>query len=226
MIGGHLGGHERIATDFAGCELLAHLGFLVIGQPGGHRPRGDEDRRDMAEGRRRHDQAGHDLVADAHVEGRVEGVVAQRDRRRHCDHVTREERQVHPRLALRDAVAHRGHAARDLRRGADFAQRGFDRLREGLERLVRREHVVIGRHDAHVGGAIACQRVLVLAHGRIGVGLIAAAEMRACGACIGSRLHPGKIVAARAFGAGADSVGHTGDCGIEGHRRGLSLLCI
>jgi hypothetical protein len=37
---------------------------------------------------------------------------------------SREQAQIHARLALGDAVAHRGHAAGDLRRSADLA-RGF-----------------------------------------------------------------------------------------------------
>jgi hypothetical protein len=36
----------------------------------------------------------------------------------HRDHVAREQRQLHAGLALRDAVAHRRHAARDLRHRA------------------------------------------------------------------------------------------------------------
>ena len=43
--------------------------------------------------------------------------------RRHGDHVAREQRQLHAGLALRDAVAHGGHAARDLRHAAGLARR-------------------------------------------------------------------------------------------------------
>ena len=89
----------------------------------------------MAEGQRADHQARHDLVADAEIDGRVEHVVRQRDRRRHGDHVAGEQRQLHARLALGDAVAHGRHAARHLRDAAGLARRLLDQGGIALEGL-------------------------------------------------------------------------------------------
>ena len=92
----------------------APAAFSLVGQARGHRPGRHEDRRQVAEGQRADQQAGHDLVADAEHQRGVEHVVRERDRGRHRDHVAAEERELHAVAALGDAVAHRGHAAGDL----------------------------------------------------------------------------------------------------------------
>ena len=66
------------------------------------------------------------------------------------DHIAREQRQLHALKALRDAVAHRRHAARDLRDRADLARRFADDVGITLVRRVRREHVVVGGDDADI----------------------------------------------------------------------------
>ncbi len=113
---------ELLAGDLLLGVKLPRLGAFRVGQAGGHRSGRDEHRRDVAEGQRRDHQAGHDLVADAEIDGRVEHVVRQADAGRHRDRVAREQRQLHAGLPLRDAVAHRRHAARDLRRAAGLAR--------------------------------------------------------------------------------------------------------
>ena len=75
----------------------------------------------MAEAQRADQQAGHDLVADAQHQGGVEGVVGQGDGGGHGDHVAGEQRQLHARLALGDAVAHGRYAAGHLGGGAGLA---------------------------------------------------------------------------------------------------------
>ena len=69
---------------------------------------------------------GHDLVADAEQQRRVEDVVRERDRRAHRDRVAREQAHLHAGQALRDAVAHRRHAAGDLRGRAERVRRVAD----------------------------------------------------------------------------------------------------
>ena len=54
-------------------------------------------------------------------------------------------------MALGDAVAHCGHAARKLGDRSNLARRLFDQLWKTLERLVGRKQVVIRRDDADVG---------------------------------------------------------------------------
>jgi hypothetical protein len=130
---------------------LADSHLLVVGKPAGHRPGGNEHRRQMAEAQGRDQQSRHDLVADAQVDRSIEHVVRQSDGRRHGDHVAGEQRQLHPRLALGDAVAHGRHAARHLRHAAGLARSLADQFGVGLERLVRRQHVIVGGDDAEIG---------------------------------------------------------------------------
>ena len=77
-------------------------------------PAGTKTHGQMPERERADQEARDDLVADAEAQRRVEHVVRQRDGGRQRDHVAAEQRQLHPGLALRDAVAHRRHAAREL----------------------------------------------------------------------------------------------------------------
>ncbi len=70
-----------------------------------------------------------DLVADAEQGRAVEHAVAQSHGRGECDGVAREQRQLHAALTLGDPVAHRRHAARDLRGGADLTGEQLHLLR-------------------------------------------------------------------------------------------------
>ena len=144
----HLRVEQGIAADLAVGVCLTHARFLVVGNACWHRSRRHEDRRQMAEGKGTDQQSRHDLVADAEQQRRIEGIMRERHGGRHRDDVTREQRQLHARLALCHAIAHRGNAARDERRSAEGSRCGFQDCRIGLERLMRREHVVIGGDDA------------------------------------------------------------------------------
>ncbi|EAU45919.1 hypothetical protein R2601_21652 [Salipiger bermudensis HTCC2601] len=217
MIGGHLGLHQRVAPDLAGGVLLAHLGFLVIRQARGHRAGGQEDAGDVAESGGADHQARHDLVADAEIDRRVIGVVRQRHAGRQRDHIAREQRQLHADLALRDPVAHRRHAAGHLCGAAAGSGRIADDLGKTLERLMCRQHVVVGRHDAEVGGTALGQRALVLAHGSIGMGLVAAGQMRPSRALVGGAAHAVEIGGAAGLGPGLDGLGNLRDRGVERH---------
>ncbi|EEF93734.1 hypothetical protein CATMIT_01631, partial [Catenibacterium mitsuokai DSM 15897] len=107
VIAARLGFEQFVAARFAGGVTLAHARFLVVGQARGHRPGRHEDAWQVAEVQRADQQAGHDLVAHAQVQRRVEHVVRQRHRGGHGDHIAREQRQLHAFAALGDAVAHR-----------------------------------------------------------------------------------------------------------------------
>ena len=161
VIGFRLGFQQFGAADLAFGVELADLRLLVIGDACGHRPSGDEHRRQVAEGERRDRQPRHDLVADAEIDGSVEHVVRQADCGRHGDHVAREQRQLHAGLALGDAVAHGRHAARNLGDAARLARRLLDHRRISLEGLMRRQHVVVGGDDAEVGHPVAAERHLL-----------------------------------------------------------------
>ncbi len=196
-----VGGHLRIQQFLAGGQPLgverAHLGLLGVGDARGHRAARHEDHRQVAESQGAHGQAGHDLVTDAQHQGRVEGVMGQGHRRRHGDHVAGEQRELHARPALGDAIAHGGHAAGVLGRRPDLAGGGLDDRRETLQRLVGREHVVVGRDDGDVGrGRVAHGRLVGVALGGEGVGPVGAGELGPAGPRGAGGLHIGQVVGA------------------------------
>ena len=123
---------------------------------------------------------GHDLVAHAEHQRAVEHVVRERDRGRHGDHVAAEERELHARAALRDAVAHGGHAAGELGDAAGLQHGLLEDRGVALERLVRREHVVVGRDDRDVAALGGPQvELLVGPAGGEAVGEVGAAQITA-----------------------------------------------
>jgi len=150
------------APDLAFGIKLAGLGLLVIRQAAGHRPGRHEHGGKVPEGERANDEAGHDLVADTEINGCIEHIVRQAHSRRHRNDFAGEQRQFHARDPLRNAIAHGWHAARNLCDAACFTRRLLDELREGLEWLMRRQHVVIGSDDAEVRYFVAGQRRLVM----------------------------------------------------------------
>ena len=138
------------------------LALSVFDRPLGIGPAGTKTRRQVAEVQRADQQARHDLVADAEHQRGVEHVVVSATAVRHRDRVAREQAQLHAGRALRDAVAHRRHAAGDLRRGAEPARLVLDDVGKALVRLVRRQHVVVGGDDADVGRALGDDAELVV----------------------------------------------------------------
>ena len=158
---------QRLAARLAFGELASDPRLLRVRQARWHWPRRHENHRQVAERERADQQARHDLVADAKAQRRIERVVAERDGGRHCDHVTAEERQLHAGAPLRHAIAHRRNAAGKLSNGTGGARRLLDERRVALERLVRGEHVVVGRDDREVGPAARPKVALI---GRIGAG--------------------------------------------------------
>ena len=120
----------------------------------------------MAEAERPDHQPGHDLVADAEQQRRVEHLVRERHRGRERDDVAAEQRELHPGTALGDAVAHRRHAAGELRDAAGAQDLLLEQRRVALERLVRREHVVVGGDDRDVRDLLAREQILLLGPAR------------------------------------------------------------
>jgi len=68
--------------------------------------------------------------------------VRQGDARGHRDHIAAEQRQFHPGLTLRHAVAHGRHAAGELRHGAGLSCSPLDERRILVEGLMRGQHVL------------------------------------------------------------------------------------
>ena len=131
----------------------------------------------MAEAQRSHHEPRDDLVADAKEEGTVEHVVGEGDGAGQRDHVAREKRDLHAGLALGDAIAHGRHAARDLGHPARGSDGLLDEGGEALQRLMGREHVVVGGDDGDVGLDAALEIGLVVGGaGGEAVGEVAAGQ--------------------------------------------------
>ncbi|MNO75928.1 hypothetical protein D3C76_669910 [compost metagenome] len=162
VVGVHLRLQQLLAAGLALGIALAHVGLLLVGDAREHRATWHENGRQVPETQRAHHQAGDDLVADAEHQRGVEHVVRQGHGGGHGDHFTAGDGQLHARLALGHAVAHGRHATGELADRADLAQGLLDLLGEVLVRLVRREHVVVGRDDGDVGRIHQPQALLVL----------------------------------------------------------------
>ena len=217
VVGLRLDLQQLFAAGLAGGVALAHLRLFLVWNAGGHRTCGHEQRRQVAEGQCADQQARHDLVADAQVQGGVEGVVAQGHRGGLGDHVAREQRQFHAAAALGDPIAHRRHATGDLGGGTELAGEGADAPGIGLVGLVRRQHVVVGGDDAQVGRGLATQARLVgVAAGGEHMGQVGAAQWRAVGPLAPGLFDPGQVGRARG-GAAADDA--SGDA-LEGRMQG------
>jgi hypothetical protein len=170
----------------------------------------------VAELQRADQQARHDLVADAQQQHGVEHVVRQRDGGGHRDGVAREQRQLHARRALRDAVAHRRHAAGDLHRRAERGGVAPDLLGVALVGLVRRQHVVVRRDDADVRRALGHDAQLVVGgHAGERVGDVGAAQALRAARARAQGVDVAEVVGTRAGAAAADALGDGGDGRVE-----------
>ena len=150
MVGLAFGFKQLGPPDLALRVELATLRLFVVRQAARHGACGDEHGGKVGEGECADRQAGHDLVAHAKIDRGVEHVVAQRNRRRHGDHVTAEQRELHTRPALRNAIAHGWHTACHLRYAPGISRRLADEIGKPLERLMCGKHIVVGGHDAEV----------------------------------------------------------------------------
>ncbi|MNS25842.1 hypothetical protein D3C72_577460 [compost metagenome] len=206
VVGPGLGFQQLRAADLAFGIKLADVGLLLVADAGGHRPARHEHGRQVAEGQRTHHQARHDLVAHAQVQHAVEHLVGQRHGGGHGDHVAREQRQVHPILALRHAIAHGRGAAGELRRAAGRQRGLLDPAREGFQRLVGGQHVVVGRDDGQVGALLRLEADLgVIRHGGHAVGEVGAGQVGALDLLPGHGAGAVEISLARGAAAGHDA---------------------
>ena len=143
VVGLHLRFQQLFAAGLAFGVALAHIGFFLVGNARRHRPTRYKDGRQVTKTQRPHQQARHDLVANAQHQRRVEHIVGQRHGCGQGNHFAAQQTEFHARLALGHAVTHGRGAACELAHRANFTQGFFDLLRKVLVRLVRREHVVI-----------------------------------------------------------------------------------
>ena len=129
VIGLGLGLEQRVAADLALGVELADAAFSLLGRPEVIGPPGTKIAGRWPKLSAAITRPGTILSQTPSIERAVEHVVRQGDRRRHRDHVAREQRQLHAGLALGDAVAHRRHAARELGDAAGLAHRLLDQRR-------------------------------------------------------------------------------------------------
>ena len=215
MIARRLGLEQFVAARLALGIKLANALLFLVREPRGHRPGRDQDLRQMAKAQRADKQARNDLVANAEQQRAFEHRMAERDHRALRDIVAAEQRQVHPRLPLRHPVAHRGHAARDLRRRADFAREEFDLFGVAAIRLMRRQHVVIAGDDADVHRRAGADHRLVIARRRKAVRKISARQIAAVRPRVALTRHQVEIGRTARRAARNDAVGDGGDRGVE-----------
>ena len=204
-----LGLEQLVAPHQALCVLLAHLGFVLVRQARAHGACGHKHAGQVAIVQRTDQQARHDLVAHAQQQRAIKHIVGQRYRSGHGNGIAGEQRQLHAGRALRHAVAHRGHTARHLHRGAQLG--GFVAQDGGvaLVRLVGREHVVVGRDDADVGRLLDRDLELVgTRQRRIGMGQVGAAHAVLGGLASDHGIDACKVGAAGVCAALDNALGH------------------
>jgi hypothetical protein len=178
----------------------------------------------MTEVQRADQQARHDLVADAQQQRGVEDVVGERDGGAHRDGVAREQAQLHAGQALRDAVAHRRHAAGHLHGGAQAVRLGADLGWVALVGLVGRQHVVVGRDDAQMGRLLGHDAQLVAGrHGRHGMRDVGAAHALETTLAVVELRDAREVVTAQLGAALADALGDFDQCGIHGWSPGAAV---
>ena len=223
MVGLRFGFEQRFAPDQALGVLLAHLGFGVVGQAAGHGAGGHKHGGQMPELHRAHEQAGHDLVAHAEHERGIKHLVRQGHGGGQGNDVAREQRELHARVPLGDAVAHGGHATGDLGTRAHAPSRRAQQLGVMFKRLVCREHVVVCGHDAHVGGAFGVDFEFVAgAQGCGGVRHVGATHASALGAGFALGGHRLQVQPAAGAAAFDDALGDEVKTGVQGGHVALS----
>ncbi len=216
VVSRHLRREQLVAARLALGIALPHVGLFLVGQARGHRPCRDEQRRQVTEAQRAHQQARNDLVAYPQVQRGIEHVVRQRHRAGHGDHFATGNTQFHARLALRDTVAHGRHATGELPDRTQLAQGLLDLLGELLIRLMRRQHVVVGGHDGDVGRIHQAQRLLVVpaATGNA-MGEVGALQLAALRPFAGRRANHLEVALARGSAALDKTVGHFDNTGMH-----------
>ena len=198
-------------------ELLADLRLLLVADARRHRPRRREDDRQVPEAQRADHQPRHDLVARSQHQPGVERIMRQRHGRGERNHIAREQRQLHPWPSLRDAIAHRRHAARHLRRRACFPGRILDDVGIVLERLVRAQHVVVAGDNADIRRAPAQAQLVAQRNRRKRMREVPARQMLASRPGILRGLDAREIIGAALLAPLLDAGRHFGDLGVHGH---------
>jgi len=122
-------------------------------------------------------QARHDLVADAQVQAAVKNPVGQANGRGLGNQIAGKQRQLHPRLALGNAIAHGRHPGGELRRGPHLGQCHFQLIGIILVRRMGREQVVVAGDDGDMRrAALLDDQARRIRLGRQGMGQVRATQ--------------------------------------------------
>jgi len=185
MIGLHLGFQQFFPPHFTPGIALAHRRFLGIGQPGRHGAGRNEDHRQMPEAQGAGEQAGDDLVADAHAQGAVEDVVRQRYGRGLGDDVPGEKGEFHARLALGNPVAHGRHPGCELGDMPLARHSPANLVRIAAVGLVGGEDLVVAETMPMLAFCSVCRRIILSESGLDAVTWARLVQLMAsrCGPC-------------------------------------------
>ena len=194
MIAAHFARQQFIAGGLALCVELAGALLFLVGNACAHRSRGHEDRWQVPETQRPHEEPRNDLVADAQQRHAIVHRVAESDRRRERDRIAAEERELHAGLALSDTVAHGRGPAGHLHRRTDFACPDLHPLGIAIIGLMRRQHVVVGGHDAQIGPSRSADGFLILFRPGKGMGEVGARQGAAIDLPLALPIHQVEIV--------------------------------
>ena len=150
----------------------------------------------MAKGQRTNQQSWDNLVTDPEADRRIKGIMGQGHRGSLGNHIARKQRQLHPWTTLSYTITHGRHATGNLCRGTMIKCGCLDLVRVARVRLMRRQHIVIGRDNTDVGLLRLTEPDLgTRLGGGIGVGLIGTRQLGAA-----RRLSP-EVFDARQIGA-------------------------
>src|SRR6476646_1500218 len=126
-------------------------------------------------------------------------------------------------MPLRDPVTHGRHPTGKLRHRPGCGHRLLDRAWDRFIRLVRREHVVVGRHNRDVGLDVAAQVVLGARFaGREPMGQVRAAQVQPGWPAAGGPADTLEIPSPRLGAAHPDPLGDVADNGMQ-YGRGQPL---
>ena len=153
---------QLLTTDLAFRVELPNPAFLGIGQARLHGAGGNKHGGQMPEGQRANRQPRHNLVTHPQCQNAVKHIVRQGHSGRHGNGIAAEQGQFHTFPPLRNTVTHSRHTTGKLGNRPQFTGSLFDLIGIGLEGLVGREHVVVGRHDSKVCSPVDCQRRFVV----------------------------------------------------------------
>ena len=135
----------------------------------------------------------HDLVAYAQVQAAIEHTMGEADGRGLGNQVAGKQRQLHPRLALGNAIAHGRHPGGKLCTGAVSGQRLLELLGIVAQRRMGREQVVVTGNDGNVRRtALAHDQPRLLGLRRQRVGQVGAAQVLP-GISLTGQLQPLKV---------------------------------